>query len=249
LPETLIYQRQHSKTYDTLANAFYVVNLSVELKSKHAMKKSQLSGIQKLRLGLYALIPLAIVGFLLLFYQRVLTIQAPNAQDQATIPIGGPIALIDQNGMPFGEAQLQGRYRLIYFGFSFCPDICPTELTNMQNGLQRFEAMDAARARKVQPIFISVDPERDTPAALKDYASNFHPRLVALTGTPAQIASTTKAYRIYAQKRIEGGDSQNYLVDHSSVMFLMAPDGRYLTNFGYGTPPDTIAKTLSELVL
>lgn len=139
--------------------------------------------------------------------------------------LGGPFALINQDGAVVREAQFAGRWRLIYFGYGFCPDICPTDLATMARGLQAFEQQDAARAARVAPIFITIDPQRDTPAALKPFVAAFHPRLVGLTGTAAQIDAVTKAYGVYA-RRMETGDPEAYLMDHSAMVYLFGPDGK-----------------------
>ena len=108
--------------------------------------------------------------------------------------IGGPFALTDQDGRSVTERDFAGRYRIMYFGFTHCPDVCPTDLAVIGQALRRFEKSDPARAARVTPIFVSVDPERDSPAVLKEYVAAFHPRLVGLTGTPRQVADAVKRY-------------------------------------------------------
>jgi protein SCO1/2 len=147
------------------------------------------------------------------------------AGNLAGASIGGSFALLDQNGRTVRDTDYAGRYRLIYFGYGFCPDVCPTDLALMGRGLAAFEAQDAARGAKVAPIFITIDPARDTPAVLKPFVAAFHPRLVGLTGTAAEIAAVTKAYGVYA-KRMDTGDAENYLMDHSAMVYLFGPDGR-----------------------
>lgn len=177
---------------------------------------------KNLRLWLVLGIAVAVAG--LLGYMRFATPAVPPG-NLAGASLGGPFTLIDQNGQTVREADFAGRYRLIYFGYGFCPDVCPTDLALLGRGLQAFEAADAARAAKVAPIFITIDPQRDTPAAMKPFVAAFHSRLVGLTGTPAQIAAVTKAYGVYA-KRMETGDPENYLMDHSAMVYLFGPDGR-----------------------
>lgn len=162
--------------------------------------------------------------------------------------IGGPFALTDQAGMPRASGDFRGRYLLIYFGYTTCPDVCPTELTKMAAALTALEKSDAARASLVQPLFITVDPERDTVAAMKDYVPNFHPRLIGLTGSPAQIKSVTQAYRVYVQKSIPRDDPQNYLMDHSSFIYLMGPDGRYVSHFTNASSVAEITSGLKDMV-
>ncbi len=157
----------------------------------------------------------------------------------AGVSIGGPFTLVDQNGVARHDSDFRGELMLIYFGYTYCPDACPTALLAMS------QALDALgdRAREVQPIFITVDPERDTVAQMKLYASNFTPRLVALTGTEAETQAAAKAYRVYFEKVKQGGGN-DYLVDHSSFIFLMDRKGRYLTHFA----PDATAETMAKAI-
>jgi protein SCO1/2 len=138
--------------------------------------------------------------------------------------IGGPFALVNQDGRRVTDRDYAGQYRIVYFGFTHCPDVCPTDLAAIGQALTRFEKTDPARAARVQPIFISVDPERDSPAVVKDYVAAFHPRLVGLTGTPAEVAEVAKRFAVYYRKDAPqpGG---GYAVDHSRVALLMGPDG------------------------
>ncbi|HJQ18417.1 MAG TPA: SCO family protein [Allosphingosinicella sp.] len=138
--------------------------------------------------------------------------------------LGGPFTLVDQDGRTVRSADFDGRYRLIYFGYSYCPDVCPTDLQVIAQALRRFETSAPDRARRVQPIFITVDPERDTPAVLKSYVAAFHPRLIGLTGTPAAIDAVRKAFAIYASKQ-PTGHGKDYFVDHSRQAMLFGPKG------------------------
>ena len=177
---------------------------------------------KNLRLWLVLAIAVAIAG--LLGWMRFAAPPAPQG-NLAGASLGGPFTLTDQNGQTVREADFAGRYRLIYFGYGFCPDVCPTDLALLGRGLKAFEASDAARGARVAPIFITIDPQRDTPAALKPFVAAFHPRLVGLTGTPDQIAAVARAYGVYA-KRMETGDPENYLMDHSAMVYLYGPDGK-----------------------
>src|ERR1700730_5078615 len=147
------------------------------------------------------------------------------------VAIGGPFPLGGQHGVVRHDSDFRGELVLVYFGYTFCPDACPTALQTMSTALDEL----GGRASGVQPLFITVDPERDTVPQMKLYAANFHPRLVALTGSAEQTAAAPPAYRIYFQKAPHG-DEDNYLVDHSSFVYLMRRDGRYLPHFG---PVDT----------
>ena len=178
---------------------------------------------------------------------RPSTIISSETQTSGKALIGGPFILTDQSGTTRSEADLKGRYALIYFGYTYCPDICPTSLSVMTQALDRLEESEPGKAAAVLPVFITVDPERDTVEALASYASHFHPRLLALTGTPEQADTAAKAYRIYYQK-VEQDSSTEYLMDHSSILYLMGPDGSYLTHFTHNSNPEDIAEALSATV-
>jgi cytochrome oxidase Cu insertion factor (SCO1/SenC/PrrC family) len=155
----------------------------------------------------------------------------PRDSAAANAPqVGGAFSLTDQNGNAVTDQSYKGRYRLIYFGYTFCPDACPTELATMA---QAIDGLGKA-GDKVQPIFITVDPERDTEKQLAGYVPLFHPRLVGLTGTPLQIAEVAKAYKVYYAKA-PGAAGGPYLMNHSSFVFLMDPDGKFLTVFQHDT--------------
>ncbi|WP_338426954.1 SCO family protein [Sphingopyxis kveilinensis] len=141
--------------------------------------------------------------------------------------IGGAFTLTDQSGRTVRDTDFAGRYRLIYFGYSFCPDICPVDLQKLMRGLAQFEKDDAARGAKVAPLFITVDPERDTPEALKPFVARYHPRLLGLTGTPEQIAATAKAF-VVTYNKVPGSAPDRYLMAHSQLAFLMDADGKPL---------------------
>ncbi len=161
--------------------------------------------------------------------------------------IGGDFTLQDQDGQLRTPADFSGDYMLIYFGYTFCPDICPTSLANMSQAIDALEADKVAGAGKITPLFITVDPDRDTVEVLKQYAPHFHDRLVALTGTPEQVATAAKAYRVYYNK-VESETFSDYLVDHSSLIFLMGPDGTYLSHFNHNSSPKEMADRLAEFL-
>ena len=164
--------------------------------------------------------------------------------------IGGPFSLTSHEGKTLTNEDFKGKYMLIYFGYSFCPDVCPTDLQKMAS------ALDLAKSRldKIQPLFISIDPERDTPEQLKSYVSNFHPKLIGLTGSPDAIETLKKAYKVYAIKVDENGKPAKevkgsyYLMDHSPQTFLMGPDGKFIRYFRYSTNSETMAKALTSLI-
>lgn len=161
--------------------------------------------------------------------------------------LGGPFTLTDQDGKRVSDKDFAGRYRLVYFGFTYCPDVCPIDLQQIGEGLRRFEREAPARAAKVQPIFISVDPERDTPAVLKQYVSAFHPRLVGLTGSPEEVAAVAKQFAIYYTKG-EKQASGDYLVNHSRLAMLFGPDGKPIAIVPHDQGAASIAGELDKWV-
>jgi cytochrome oxidase Cu insertion factor (SCO1/SenC/PrrC family) len=163
---------------------------------------------------------------------------------RALLPtIGGPFTLVDQIGKTVRNKDLKGRLLLIYFGYTFCPDVCPTALTTMVEALYLL----GTKAGDITPVFITVDPKRDTPEQLAMYAQHFHPRLLALTGSSEQIAKVAKDYRVYYAKAEEdGADADAYLMDHTSITYLMNRDGTFLLHFSHGTDAETMAKRIRE---
>jgi len=154
--------------------------------------------------------------------------------------VGGPFRLLDHNGRVVTDANFKGRPFLVFFGFTHCPDICPTALFEMSEVLKRL----GSDADKTAALFISVDPERDTPEKLKDYVSSFHPRVFGLTGTPAEIEAVTRAYRAYAKKvPLDGG---GYTMDHSAIVYLMDKDGRFVAPFNLKRSAEQAAADLKR---
>jgi protein SCO1 len=141
--------------------------------------------------------------------------------------IGGPFTLTDQDGKQRSYSEFDGQYRIVYFGYTNCPDICTPDMQHLMAGLKAFEKVQPKLAAKVQPIFITVDPKRDTPAVLKEFTSAFHPRLIGLTGSQADIEAAAKAFAIYFDE-VEGSSAENYLMSHSQTPYLMGPDGKPL---------------------
>ncbi len=153
--------------------------------------------------------------------------QTPADPPLAGASIGGPFTLIDQRGKTRRDTDFAGEYRIVYFGYSFCPDVCPVDLQKLMRGLTQFEKEDPQRGKKIVPLFITIDPERDTPEALAPFVARYHPRLLGLTGTTDQIATVAKAYAVSYQK-IEGSAPDRYLMAHSQMAFLMGPKGEPL---------------------
>ena len=164
---------------------------------------------------------------------------ALKTEETGEVLIGGPFALVNQDGKPVTDADYKGKLMLVYFGFTYCPDICPTDLSVMAQAMGQLGS-DAA---KVSPIFITVDPERDTVKQMKNYLSNFKPPIEGLTGDRKAIDAVLKAYRVYALK-VPRKDVNDYTMDHSAYMYLMSRDGKYLTHFTHGTPPAQIANEI-----
>ncbi|MCG8354490.1 MAG: SCO family protein [Kiloniellales bacterium] len=160
------------------------------------------------------------------------------------VSFGGPFELVDHTGRTRRDSDFRGRHLLIYFGYTFCPDICPTNLQTMSAALDRL-GEDAAR---IQPLFISVDPARDTVAVLRDYVGHFHTSFVGLTGSEAQVRAVAKAYRVHRSKVLLDGDakSDDYLVNHSSITFLMGPEGEFVTLFPHDTKADFMAEAIAR---
>jgi protein SCO1/2 len=161
--------------------------------------------------------------------------------------IGGPFTLVDQDGRTISDRDFAGRYRIVYFGYTHCPDICPTDLATISQALSSFEKSDPKRAARVQPIFVTVDPERDTPAVMKEYLRPFHPRLLGLGGSPAQVADVEKKFAIYSRK----GDVQpggGYAMDHSRQIVLQGPKGEPLALLADDQGAKAMAAELAQWV-
>jgi protein SCO1/2 len=161
-------------------------------------------------------------------------------------PMRDTFALTDQHGRRVSDRDFADKYRLVYFGYSYCPDVCPIDMRVIGAGLRRFEGENAARAARVQPIFITIDPERDTPAALRQYVAAFHPRTIGLTGTPDEIALAARHHRVYYERgaRTSGG----YLMNHSRNAVLYGPDGAPIAIIPHDQGPAGVATELGRWV-
>jgi protein SCO1/2 len=172
---------------------------------------------------------------------------APAAEPPlAGAAIGGDFALTNSKGATVRWGDFAGKYRIVYFGYAFCPDICPTDMQRVAQGLKVLKGEDAAKAAKIVPIFISVDPERDTPKIVGEFAAAFSPDIIGLTGTPEQIAAAAKAFKVgYGKgKAVPGG----YLVDHSTIVYLFGPDGEPLATLPTDLGGDAVAAELDKWV-
>lgn len=172
---------------------------------------------------------------------------AAMAPPLAGASMGGPFTLTDQNGHRVSDGAFAGRYRLIYFGYTFCPDVCPTDMQMVGAGLRQFEHADPARAARVVPIFITVDPERDTPDVLRHFVAAFHPRMIGLTGSPAEIAAVAHEFRAFYQHQPPGPDGA-YLVDHSRMAVLYGPRGEPIAPIATDQGPGGVAADLERWV-
>lgn len=159
------------------------------------------------------------------------------AATAGAVTVGGPFRLLDGDGNTVTDATYRGRWLLVYFGFTACPVTCPTALLEVAAALAKLGPAAAA----VQPLFITVDPERDTMAVMRDYTRSFDPRIVGLTGTPADIAAAAQAYGVYYQPHRTGPGADDYTVDHSTYIYLMDPAGRFERGFGADASADELA--------
>ena len=160
--------------------------------------------------------------------------------------VGGPFTLTDHEGRSRNDKDFHGHFTLVYFGYTYCPDVCPTALQVITNAM---EQLDKNLQDRITPIFITVDPERDTVDHLKSYVENFHPRFVGLTGSTEQIAHVARIYRVYYSRSKSGIENLNdYLMDHSSIVFLMGPQGDYVTHFTHSTPMEKMVDVLRRNV-
>ncbi|WP_404382648.1 SCO family protein [Caenispirillum salinarum] len=166
---------------------------------------------------------------------------ASTSETTAAVSIGGPFELVNGAGETVTDKDFRGKWMLVYFGYTFCPDVCPTSLGTVAAAL---DGLDPETVEKITPVFITVDPERDTPEAVGKYVSHFHPDMVGLTGSPEQVDAAVKVYRAYYKKQPQ--EDGPYLMDHSSVTYLMNPEGDFVRHFSHGVPPDAMADGLRE---
>jgi cytochrome oxidase Cu insertion factor (SCO1/SenC/PrrC family) len=193
--------------------------------------------LRSIRWAAYGLIALLVLGWGAAWLRPDLMHGLMGGNGSVTV--GGPFALIDTDGKPVTDQTYRGKWMLVYFGYTFCPDVCPTELQAVANALDLL-GPDAA---KIVPLFITIDPARDTRTAMADYVKLFSPRLIGLTGTEAQIAQVARAYRVYYAK-VQPKTQEAYLMDHSSFLYLMGPDGAFRAIFHPGLGGDELAKGL-----
>jgi protein SCO1/2 len=187
------------------------------------------------------MVGMAFLAGLVLCFGVILLLAGPSAPpSQQVAAIGGPFRLIDQNDRTVTEQDFKGRPFLVFFGFTHCPDICPTTLFDVSEILRKL----GPDADRVGALFVTVDPERDTPAALKDYLSSFDPHLSGLTGDPAAVAAVAKAYRVYFKK--VPLDQGGYTMDHTAIVYLMDKEGRFVAPFSLKRAADAAAADLKK---
>ena len=161
---------------------------------------------------------------------------------QGTVSIGGPFSLVDQNGVRRTDKDYRGKFMLVFFGYTYCPDVCPTTLAIISAALDKL----GSQADDVVPVFVSIDPKRDTPDVLKSYLTAFGPRFVGLTGTDKEVDVAAKAYRVFYQ--VHPGEGAAYTLDHSSVIYLMDKNGTFAANYTLETKPDDMAKDIRQKI-
>ncbi len=198
-------------------------------------------------------VPTVLARFVLVLLAGLSLGSCGRQMEQASPPLagaalGGPFTLVDQNGRTTTDKSFAGHYRAVYFGYSFCPDVCPTTLQTLMQGYRAFAAASPGLAARLVPIFITVDPERDTPGVLKTYVAAFGPQLVGLTGSPAAIASAAKAYGVYYRRQVARAGSSSYLMDHSSQVVLFGPDGAPIALVPTDQGAKAVAETLGQWV-
>jgi len=171
-----------------------------------------------------------------------------NRRKQAAVPksvgkaaIGGPFTLVDQSGKKFTDKDLLGQWALLYFGFTHCPDICPDELLKIADAV---DGIEQKAGKQVVPVFISIDPERDSVAQVRSYVKEFHPRMLGLTGSKEQTSAAAKAYRVYFTKANE--TEKDYLIDHSIISYLVDPSGDFVAFYGKNSDAETMVKEISD---
>jgi len=164
--------------------------------------------------------------------------------ERPDVQMGGPFTLNDGDGHTVTDRTYRGKWMLVYFGYTFCPDVCPTTLSDIASALAKL----GSRAADVAPLFITVDPERDTAPVMREYVRAFDSRIIGLTGTPAQVAAVARKYHVFYQKADNGTQGNDYLVDHSALIYVIDPSGQFAAYFSHGTTSDAIASGLKQLM-
>ena len=201
----------------------------------------------RLRLALYIFTGFVVGGLIALAVlpeARARLFPAATLKTVGQALVGGPFTLTDHTGKRVTDQDFRGRFMVVFFGFTYCPDVCPTALQVMAAALDKI----GSKAEQITPVLITVDPERDTPEQMAMYVKSFHPRLVGLTGSPDEIAAVAKAYRAYFKRVPDPKSSGGYTMDHSAIIYVMGPDGAFRTHFTYTVNADAMAERLSKLL-
>ncbi|WP_417419458.1 SCO family protein [Hoeflea sp.] len=195
------------------------------------MTSSRATQLRRIRYGLWLLVAASALALGGTYFVRTIDFRDPSgALTVGEAAVHSEFSLLDHNGTRVTEADFQARWQLVFFGFTYCPDICPTTLAYMAEVLDRL----GTESQRIAPFFITVDPMRDTPAVMKEYVQAFHPDLIGLTGTEAETAAAAYAFRVYYEKMEEASAADGYLMAHSGHMYRMTPDGRYEAVFREG---------------
>jgi protein SCO1/2 len=203
--------------------------------------------MRSLRLALYIFAGFwfgGLAAFTLFPAARERLLPSINVRSVGQALVGGPFTLTDHTGKRVTDQDFRGKLLLVFFGFTNCPDVCPTALQVMAAALDKL----GPNAARITPVLISVDPAHDTPAVLATYVASFHPRLVGLTGSQAEIDAVAKAYRVYVKKVPDPKSTAGYTMDHSSIIYVIGPDGTYRAHFTHATSADAMAERLAAIV-
>jgi protein SCO1 len=195
--------------------------------------------IERFGMSRRILFPFAMLALFACGVVAVIVAMSPGITGMPGPAIGGPFTMTGQDGKPISDNDLRGHPFLVFFGYTHCPDTCPTELFQLSEMLK---ALGPDKAVKV--LFVSVDPERDTPAVMKDYVSNFDPRILGVTGSAAATAAMEKSFRVYSRK-VPGKDGE-YSMDHTSIIYLMDKEGHFINAFNADQPPKAAAQELAQ---
>jgi protein SCO1/2 len=185
---------------------------------------------RRIRISLWIFVTSIMLALGGAYFFRAIGDREPPPETRGEAAIRSDFSLIDHNGKRVTEADFLGRWQLVFFGFIYCPDVCPTTLAYLGNVLDQF----GGEVERVAPIFITVDPSRDTPQVMADYVQAFHPKLIGLTGSEAEVAAAAQSFRVYYEKMEEGTAPDGYLMAHSGHMYLMTPEGRFEDVFREG---------------
>ena len=186
--------------------------------------------LRRIRFSLWILVAVSVLALGGAYFVRTIGVREPPSVTTGEAAIRSEFSLIDHNGNRVTEADFLGRWQLVFFGFTYCPDVCPTTLAYMANVLDRF----GGEVERVAPIFITVDPSRDTPEVMAEYVQAFHPKLVGLTGSEAEVAAAAQSFRVYYERMEEETAPDGYLMAHSGHIYLMTPEGRFEDVFREG---------------